>query len=213
MDSLQKRRIFFVVIVVAAAILAVGGTLFTTRKASESTEAVNITYSTADTTGTSVKFNNEKATPVKKNNPTQFKLKPGSYTATIERQGYQTFTTKFTLEKGRPVLINAQLKLDSDPTITSVNQLNLPDLSASNLRIQQISYFYDKTWAAITLQADGSDPATAIVQYDAITHKWNTALGPGTSFAPTDVENLPELVQAYISANSLANPGGSGYGY
>ena len=201
---MRKQTLLIIVLVLLAA--ALGSGLFA-RHALNMKGTVKLVLNVTDSHGLAVKFNGQTS----KETGTTYHIKPGDYTIVVSKPGFKDFSMQFSLNKSQPVTINVRLPLSSDSTITDVAQLAIPNIAGiPDIQIGGVQYFYDKTWAVVTLQSSVTDTAQVVVQYDAPSAAWHTTLGPGTLFDPFDVQKLPPQVAGYLNANNFVTPGGGG---
>lgn len=163
---------------------------------------VTLTYNVGSLQDTSVRFNNLSLKPT--NNSNTYDVLPGAYTLTVSKPGYRQFSASFNAKAGQSFIINVQLQLESNPQITAIGQIPTPSVAGAT--ITNTTYFYGKTWAALTVQKDNNS-ALVVVQYNPGSQTWSTMLGPGTSFSESDTQNLPAQVESYLAANNYINPG------
>jgi hypothetical protein len=155
-----------------------------------------------------VKFNGKIANPTSDTNDSAtYTIAPNAYTLSVTNPGYTSFSTNLGLKKGQTVIVDVHISINTNSNITSIDQITLPGIDISSVTITNISYFYNKTWAVIGIQAYGNT-AIVVTQYNAASAAWATILGPGTSFTTDSTQGLPQNVQDYLIANNYINPEG-----
>ncbi len=150
--------------------------------------SLNIQYD-AKYTNLTIKFNNVAETT----GGPDYTLQPGDYTLNITKPGYTDFATHFSIKGGQKVVINAQLRPKTAPTITDIKQLSL-----SGAQLVGAEYFYDNAWAVVTVNTEFETNAAVVAQFNLATNTWKTILGPSGSFLFSDVQTLPKLVQDFL---------------
>jgi hypothetical protein len=155
----------------------------------------------SNTQSLKLSFNN-KSYPVSSLNST-YQLHRGSYVLDITKPGFKAFSTTFNLSTGNNLIINAALQLSSAPTTLSLSNLTIP-LGSAGVSITNVVYFYSNTWAIVYMSQDQNSAGIAVAQYDAANQSWSVAIGPGTYFPSSSVQNLPTQVQEYLYSNNFA---------
>lgn len=206
----MNRKIVVLVVLVAATILLIVAATVKTFNSGSKQGTVTLVYNLADSNDTTVTFNGKKVTPTKGTKST-YAVAVGTYTLKVSRFGFIDFSvSSLRVAANQPLTVNVQLTLVSDSTITSLAQI--PVLQNSPIPGEQITearYYYNKTWAVLNLAAPGTDNATVVVSYNPVSAIWSPILGPGTLFRPSNIRQLPPLVQADLTNRGVVNPGGS----
>jgi hypothetical protein len=165
---------------------------------------VTLQYNVASTQGVTVTFNGHSIVP---SSPNTYLLKPGIYSLAIAGEGYSPFAAHLNLKAQQKFVVSVQLSLNSDSTIQNIAQLNLPNgQNIPGASITAINYFYNQTWAVVSLQAEGSS-AVVVVEYSVVADTWTTILGPGTAFTQANSQDLPSKVTDYLIANNYISQG------
>jgi hypothetical protein len=207
----SRKKLLIVVLLVVAGLVSIGFSLLGgSRNGSPPKQQGKITilYNLPSTQGVSVLFNNKSATQTSSNSSSAtYSLAPGSYDLTVSDAGYNQFTANFSLHDNQTIIIDAHLQLAANPTINSIQQIHIPGPTVPGVSILNTVYFYGQTWAAVTVQVNGSR-AVLVAQYSPASQSWDTVLGPGTSFDQGDTQNLPAQISDYLTTNNYVNPGG-----
>jgi hypothetical protein len=135
-----------------------------------------------------------------------YRVHPGSQSLTIEKPGYEKFTVQFTVKRNRTVVINANLKSAVTTSVEDRATQLTQYLAARNYAVQSLQYFYDNTWAFVTIDV-GGDTGHAVVKYVSTTNTWKFALSPGSFFSSSDVGDLPKDVVNYMTQNGYVSEG------
>jgi hypothetical protein len=201
---MNKLRLI-VVLVIVLVLALVGLSLTNRHKAAKAqTQAVTIHVNIADTTGLATKLDGHDTQM--DSTDTVLHLKAGHHSLELDKLGYYQFTTDFTVVQGQPVTINAIMRRSVDSTINSASQIEGLAEAAPNSKLTNIVYFYDKTWAVVTVNSNGNS-GTLVVYFDDSAQNWKIILGPGTLFSNTSMGGLPNDVVTYMQNNNLIAPG------
>ncbi len=193
----NNKRLLFIIGGIVLILLFLGVGLLLSGKSPSAN--VTIQYRAGlDTSNTKVRFNDMEVVSTK---DTTYVLKPGSYELKISKPGYQDFSTNFTLEESQVMLINAQLEPTAEPAIVDASQLSLYE-GITNAQVLDTQYFYDKTWAVVTLNTSDETNTVVVAKFNAATNAWETILGPGVAFNYEDAQQLPPQVQEFLFKNN-----------
>ena len=140
---------------------------------------------------------------------TNYTLKAENYTLSIKKSGYEDLSAQFTIQAGRPIIINAALQRLPTPKLTNLATVKPPPgVSIQGWAIANATYFYNNTWAFVDARTTGGLGAFFVLQYDDVARTWKVILGPETVFTSEDVQNLPADVQDYLQNNNYVYAGG-----
>lgn len=171
---------------------------------------VTLSYNTSDISNTLVHFNNQTIAPKATTTKSQtYSLTPGSYDVAVNNPGYNSFSTHFTVAARQNIIINIYMNLATTPSITSVQQLPLSSSLAATMSITNVIYFYNQTWAVVTIQDNNGNTGVIVVTYRAASATWAATLGPGTTFNAISIQALPSDVQQDLISNNYVNVEGS----
>lgn len=197
MDSKQSRKKQFILIAAAVFVALAVATGFLANRP-EPHGTVTVTTNLADNDGLVVTYNDTRA-----GNGETHTLAPGSYTVKVEKAGYTPFSTKFTLRANDELIVNAQLRPASIPTVNSLQDIGIAeDFDIGGATITNREYFYDQTWAVLTVSYQGERDAV-VVQYDVENHTWHTVAGPAIFFTADEIAAYPPLIQNYLTDNNF----------
>jgi hypothetical protein len=130
-------------------------------------------------------------------------LGAAKYSLTATRPGYKTFTTTFTVEGGAHITLNVAMQRDQKQQSTlAPNQIPAIHDTVADMSVTDAQYFYQKTWAFVTLQQDGNT-AYAVIKYNSQTNDWDVFSGPGTLFSNNDLQGAPADVFNYMQQNGF----------
>lgn len=134
-----------------------------------------------------------------------YSIKTGSnIRIVIESPGYETLSTSFSAKANETIHVRADLKPTRTQPLNNLAQLNLATSLPAGTSFRAV-YFYNETWAYITLTNPITDPAVVIAQYSPSSDKWKVILGPGTGFDESETGVLPNAVRTYIQNRSGSN--------
>lgn len=146
---------------------------------------------------TSITFDGSKLEPQSKTQTAlTYRLHKGNHRVQAATPGYKLFATNLQVDTGGEYQISVDLQFAHDPTITSSSQVKG---LGSGAPITNVTYLYGQTWAVLTLQATGTDPALAAAQYDPVANTWQLEAGPGTYFSDWSLSELPDQVAAQLN--------------
>lgn len=189
------------ILIIVGVVLVLLMTLAVVLKVLNKTYPVTVQTNTSSIRDASIQFNGEEIKPAEsKGNQATYYLKKGEYTIRVSQDGYKPFGTTFSVTSGQSVSINIQLDLDSDPTITSPTQIKG---LGSDITISDVHYFYNKTWAVMSVSTANTDPAILAARYSPAQHSWSIVLGPGTLFSVDDTAALPSQVASYLNTSAV----------
>jgi hypothetical protein len=202
-----NRRIIFIILAVVLVVI-VGLSLFVRSNNSgnpinpNSKGTVRIIFNLADTSQLNVTLNNK---PLKITDVDQtVTLDAAKYSFKATRPGYNAFTTTFTLQRSAHITLNITMQRDKSQqsALTTPSQIPSINTTVANMSVTDVQYFYQKTWAFVTLQQDGNT-AYAVVKYNPQTTDWDVFSGPGTIFSSSDMQDAPSDVFNYMQQNDF----------
>jgi hypothetical protein len=203
-----NRRIIFIILAVVL-VAVVGLSLFARSSNSGSPlnpggkkGTVRVMFNLPDTSQLNVTLNDK---PLKITGVDQtVTLSATKYSFKATRPGYNAFTTSFTLKDGAHLTLNVTMQRDQSKqdTLTTPEQIPSIDTTVANMSVTDVQYFYQKTWAFVTLQQDGNT-AYAVVKYNPQSADWDVFSGPGTSFSSSSVQGAPSDVFNYMQQNEF----------
>lgn len=194
----NRRAAIYFIVPIAIVVLLVFGLHFATRKGQ-----VTIELQLPDLKSLSAKLDN-KALAIR-NADTTISTTPGKHTLDVSKSGYHSFSTAFTVTAGQTTVVNVTMQLTNPPSSAQSAPQNIQaslEQALSGFDIQNVVYFYNNTWAFVTLSAGDGNNGIAVASYDSSTGKWTMALGPGTGFTSDDVKGLPSNVVTYMKQNN-----------
>jgi hypothetical protein len=225
-ENTNNRKLLVIIGIVILAIIIIVISIATGGKHPANTAqqtgtmgTVTLHYSTTDIASSVVKFNDAAAKPASiSGSSATYTVAPGIYKLSVSDPGYTSFSTNFSIQKGQTVIVVVHIKVATtstntttatNPTITNASQLTLAGVNTADITITGVTYFNTNTWAVVSFQSNGNT-GIAVVQYNAANKIWLTQLGPGTQFTPDGmaIENIPQNVQDYLTANNYVNPEG-----
>jgi len=133
-------------------------------------------------------------------------LKKGFYTLNISKPNYKNFSTQFTISDGQTVLVNAVLMRLINTAVVSWSQISSANTLAPGATLVQATYFYQQTWAFLTITSNG-EQGYAVVKYNDLSNQWQVVLGPGTYFTSAGVATLPTNVANFMNNNNYVAGG------
>lgn len=179
-----------IAVIAVLAIIAIIAAIFLAKPGASGTVKIVNANTVSDST---IRFNDKELKPLA-GTASDYSLAPGDYTLKVTASGYTPFSTHFTVHKGDTLTVNVTLKPKSDPTIKSIGQIVFPPSTPSNMSVVNTVYFYNKTWAIVTIKTPDGNEGVIVAQYSASNSVWNVVLGPGTLFLQSDVQSLPSDV-------------------
>ncbi len=194
----NRRAAIYFIVPIAVVILLFLGLHFATRKGQ-----VTIELQLPDLKSLNTKLDGK--TLAIHNANTTISTTLGKHTLDISKSDYHSFATTFTVTAGQTTVVNVTMQLIHPPTAaeSSTQQIQASLVQAlHDFAIQKIIYFYDNTWAFVTLSAGDGNNGIAVASYDSSTGKWTMQLGPGTGFTSDDVRGLPSNVVTYMKQNN-----------
>jgi hypothetical protein len=198
MSKNQRRTIIGLVVAIIVLIVII---LFTH---SNKSGTLQLSLNLPDYQNLSVKLNNQKLAVDQLQS--QDSLTKGSYTLNISKPNYKNFSEQFTIASGQTVLINVNLVRSINTAVNSWSQIKSANILAPGATITQTVYFYQQTWAFLTIQLYGQQ-AFVVTKYDDSSSQWVAVLGPGTFFTSANVSSLPSDVVNYMNNNNYVAGG------
>lgn len=166
---------------------------------SQTTGNLQIDFNTPDQTGLVATLNNKPF--LISGLRASYELKAGNYHLVVNKPGYTAFATDFSVSHAKTTTVNVTLTRSFEPTLTTSDQIDIPDVTISNITIINTVYFYDKTWAFVKIRTADGNNAHVVVRYDDVGQKWEVMAGPGTIFSQTTLAGVPSDVVDYIQQN------------
>jgi hypothetical protein len=204
MQQNNKKIRLLIVCLIALVILLIAGSIHSYQNRQVGTIVIN--YNLSSMSGVRATFNGYTATPVSTTASTQrYTLRHGNYVVRITLAGYKDFSTTLSLRTGETLTVDPSLSLSSNPVLSSASQIVGLNIPASQISTE--TYFYARTWVAVTLTLPGTDPAVAVAQYVPASQTWQLQLGPGTDFSQTSINSLPQMVQEFLQSNLYVESG------
>ena len=154
---------------------------------------------TINPAGSTVKIDNKEVAG------TTLSLDPGSHTVVVQHNDYITQTKTITIEKGKTTKLAIILLKKTTDTI--VSQTVLQDIYQKNgidsLSVLNSTSLYNGSWIVATVKTN-SDPAQVVLKKND-SGGFDIYLGPGTSFDPDMISQLPVDVRTALN-NGLKSP-------
>jgi hypothetical protein len=131
-----------------------------------------------------------------------YEVSAKKYTLDITKPGYKPFSSTFTVKDKGTTVVNVTMERSAPTAASSTTPpKRIPQLTDDTLGIHVVDakYFYDQTWAFVTVQPQNEDNAGyGVAHYDDGLKDWVLTLGPGTSFNQDDVQDMPADIQQYM---------------
>jgi hypothetical protein len=203
----MNRRNKLLLVIAAAVLLLVVVLSLRLGSSSPKTGTLAITFQLPDDQGLSLKLNNQ-SKEVMNLNPS-YQVAAGTYHLDVSKPGYKDFSSDLTVDTGLATHINITMQRTVIPPASGLDNRVKTDVQIPGLNITATEYFYDKTWAFVTIQTSEGNVGFLVTKYDDTAGTWRTVMGPGTSFDPGDVASLPNDVATYMKQNNYVPEGGS----
>jgi len=136
-----------------------------------------------------------------------YPVTPGPHHVAITKPYYSDFSADFTAIKGKTTTLNITLSRISEPSTANLQPTIAANISVPNVSITNAEYFYQKTWTLVTITIPNGPPGFLLAKYDDTTQRWQTVLGPGTSFELSSTSKLPKDVVDYMQSNNFISGG------
>ncbi len=201
----NRKKLLVVVVGIVLLIVAVIG--LQASHGSVKTGTLTIAFKLPDHDGLSLKLNNQ-SKEVTSLNPS-YQVAGGAYHLDISKPGYKDFSTDITVSNGLATNVAVALQRTTIPPTSGLDSRVKTDVQIPGLTITATEYFYDKTWAFVTIQTSEGNVGFLVSKYDDSANTWRTVMGPGTSFDAGDVATLPNDVATYMKQNNYVPEGGT----
>lgn len=198
MHNRNRRAAVYFIVPIAIAILLFFGLHMATRKGH-----VTIELQLPDLTSLSAKLDNKPLTLHAMN--TTISTSPGKHTLNVSKTGYHMFATTFTVTVNQTTVVNIAMQLTNPPSSSASSSQHIQaslTQALNGFTIQKVVYFYDNTWAFVSVAASDGNNGILVASYSSKTDAWSVVLGPGTGFTASDVQGLPSNVVDYMKQNN-----------
>lgn len=198
-NSNRTRSLAIIGLIFAVILIAIVGIVLQ-RKSTSSTGTVAINLNVPDQNYMKATLNGENFKITGQNDT--YQLRPKDYTLVIEKTGYKKFQATFTVVKDQTVTITAKLERNATPAALNTTMVAADNTDISIGKILSSKYFYDNTWAVISVETDGGNSGIVVMNYNDASKRWYTILGPDTVFSTESMQAVPSDVSDYLNQNN-----------